>query len=274
MPKQYFRGWAIPGPQVPGRLAPESDESLDALSGQFKIFQLKAGHRFSTDDLLTAWYATQGCPRADRVLDLGTGIGTVGMVAAWKLPAAQFVGIEAQEVSANLARKSIAYNGLEGRYELRHGDLRDESLFSEGESFDLVMGSPPYFPIGTGVIGDHPQKAACRFELRGSILDYCVTAAKRLAPGGVFACVFPFVQRDRVLAAGAAASLTLVKCRPVVLKEEEPPLLELYLWMRQQDLDVADQSSGWVEPPLIIRSKDGKIHPEYRTVKLSIGFPP
>jgi len=31
------------------------DESLDAISGHFRLFQLKRGHRFSTDDVLTAW---------------------------------------------------------------------------------------------------------------------------------------------------------------------------------------------------------------------------
>ena len=49
-----FKGYVLPGPTPPG--LPESDyppdTSLDALSGQFKIFQLKKGHRFSTDDVL------------------------------------------------------------------------------------------------------------------------------------------------------------------------------------------------------------------------------
>jgi len=30
----------------------------------------------------------------------------------------------------------------------------------------------------------------------------------------------------------------------------------------------------WVEPPLVIRTRDGRIHPEYAAVKLAIGFPP
>jgi hypothetical protein len=30
----------------------------------------------------------------------------------------------------------------------------------------------------------------------------------------------------------------------------------------------------WVEPPLVIRSRDGGVHPEYSVVKLAIGFPP
>jgi hypothetical protein len=48
-------------------------ETFDAISGHFRIFQLEAGHRFSTDDVLTAWYGTSWAPSASRVLDLGRG---------------------------------------------------------------------------------------------------------------------------------------------------------------------------------------------------------
>ncbi len=76
----FFKGWAKPGPLAPGGVSPEgvsSKVSLDAISGHFRIFQLKDGHRFSTDDILTAWYGTQACPCARKVLDLGSGIGSV-----------------------------------------------------------------------------------------------------------------------------------------------------------------------------------------------------
>jgi tRNA1Val (adenine37-N6)-methyltransferase len=49
-----FKGWVRPGPVPPGGVAPESGETLDGLSGHWRIFQLKKGNRFSTDDLVTA----------------------------------------------------------------------------------------------------------------------------------------------------------------------------------------------------------------------------
>src|SRR5207245_1564810 len=130
-----------------------------------------------TDDVLVAWYGTTWCPTARTVLDLGSGIGTVGMIAAWRLPAARFVTIEAQDDSVRLARKSAEWNGLLDRYEIRHSDFRDPAALKAEERFDLVLGSPPYFPLGSGVTGDHPQKLACRFEMRGDISDYCAIAA-------------------------------------------------------------------------------------------------
>jgi len=281
MPDPKFKGWTKPGPIPPGALgngpAVEPGETLDAISGHFRLFQLADGHRFSTDDVLTAWYGTTWCPTATKVLDLGSGIGTVGMIAAWRMQGARFVTIEAQEESVRLAEKSAKWNGLENRYEIRQGDFRDESVLRPEERFDLVLGSPPYFPPGTGVEGDHPQKIACRFELRGDIEDYCRTAAKHLEPGGFFACVFPVrpaEQEERARGAAHISGLSLVRMRKIVLREGDEPLIALFGMMRSEDLPGAMRDQTWREPELIIRRRDGSVHPEYSAVKLAFGFPP
>jgi len=275
-PETHFKGWAKPGPVPPGLGAPEPHETLDAISGHFRLYQLADGHRFSTDDILTAWYGSSWCPTAQRVLDLGSGIGTVGMICAWRLVGAKLVTIEAQAESVALARKSARYNGLEDRYEIREGDFRNVETLQPGEKFDLITGSPPYFPLETGIKSTNPQKLACRFELRGTVSDYCLTAAKHLAPGGFFACVFPYepVQLARVEQAAKNSQLIIVRQRPVVFREGDPPLVGLYGMMRAEDLPEWLRGQTWAEPSLTIRTLDGKIHPEYSAIKMAIGFPP
>lgn len=280
-PDPAFKGWTKPGPVPPGALGlgppTEPGETLDAISGHFRLFQLSDGHRFSTDDVLTAWYGTSWCPSAHRVLDLGSGIGTVAMIAAWRLPGAHFTTVEAQPDSVQLALKSARWNGLTNRFNIRCGDLRDPLVLPGSDRFDLILGSPPYFPPGTGVPSDHPQRLACRFEMRGDIGDYCQTAARHLAPGGVFACVFPVdpdSQLQRVHAGAAAAGLSIVRWRPVVLREPAAPLLGLFLLHRASDLPERIRHRPFTEPPLVIRTADGSISPEYAAVKLSFGFPP
>lgn len=296
----HFKGWAKPGPVPPGLagapnsgsariiapyragseigvpLAVEPHETLDAISGHFRLFQLRDGHRFSTDDILTAWYGTSWCPTARTALDLGSGIGTVGMICAWRLPGARFVTVEAQTESVALAKKSARYNGLTDRYEIRAGDFREPGVLHANEEFDLITGSPPYFPPDAGVKSEHPQKLACRFELRGTVVDYCATAAKHLADGGFFACVFPTepAQLARMETGAKTAGLAIVRKRPVIFREGEPPLISLFGLMRACDLPEWFRGQTWEEPPLIIRTRAGVIHPEYSAVKLAIGFPP
>jgi tRNA1(Val) A37 N6-methylase TrmN6 len=275
-PTTHFKGWAKPGPLPADTPAVADGESWDAISGHYRLLQLKDGHRFSTDDILTAWYGTTWAPTVSRGLDLGSGIGSVGQICAWRCPGAQFVTVEAQELSVELARRSAAANGLTERYDVRWGDFRHADVLGPEEKFDLITGSPPYWPVEAGVVSEHPQKMACRFELRGSVADYCATAARHLAAGGFFACVFPYEphQLARVVTGAAEAGLAIVRQRPIQFREGDAPLVALFGMMRAADLPEWFRSQTWVEPMLTIRTKSGAVHPEYSAVKLAIGFPP
>jgi tRNA1Val (adenine37-N6)-methyltransferase len=270
--EEHYRGWRRPGPVPPGGVEPREGETLDVICGWFRIFQYAKGHRYSTDDVLTAWYGTANAPRVDRAADLGSGIGSVATIAAWRLPGATFCTVEAQEISLRLARKSMRYNGLDSRVTLYHGDLRDESILAHEAPFDLVTGSPPYWPVGTASEAAHAQAIPARLEVRGSVADYAQAAARILAPGGVFAFVFPTAQLERALDAVRDANLKLVRRRDVVFKEGEPPLITLFAASRATD--IPETYEALVEKPLTIRTRDGGVDAEYSAVRLSFGFPP
>jgi tRNA1Val (adenine37-N6)-methyltransferase len=270
-PRSY-RGWRRPGPEPPGGVAPDEGETLDFICGHFRIFQYARGHRYSTDDVLTAWYGTTHAPRVDRAADLGSGIGSVALISAWRLPGATFCTVEAQEMSIRLARKTMQYNGLTSRFTLYLGDLRDESILADEAPFDLVTGSPPYFPPGTAMAADHAQAVPARIEVRGSVADYAKTAARILAPGGLFAFVFPTLQIDRALQALDETGLKLIRRRDILFKEGDTPLITLFAASRAADIPSTYQA--FIEPPLTIRTKDGGVDPEYSAIRMSFGFPP
>ena len=269
MSEETYRGWRRPGPKPPGGVEPEEGETLDYLCGWWRIFQYAKGHRYSTDDVLVAWYGTTCAPRVERVADLGSGIGSVALITAWRLPGASFTTVEAQEISLRLARKSVRYNGVESRFTLTHGDLRD---FHSDAPFDLVTGSPPYWPAGTASEAAHEQAVPARIEVRGSVVDYATTARRVLAPGGVFAFVFPTIQSERVHAALRDAQLALIRSRDVIFKEGEPPLITLFAATRAEDIPASYRAYN--EPPLTIRRADGGVPDEYSAIRLSFGFPP
>ncbi len=272
-----FKGWTRPGPVPPGGPSPEADETLDGLCGRWRIFQKAKGHRFSVDDLLAAWYGTTWCPRPERIADLGSGIGSVGLLAAWRCPGATLHTVEVQAQSAALARKSAAYNGLGERYIIHEGDLRDPAVLAGEAPFDLVLGTPPYWPEGSRVPAAHPQAVPARLEVRWTIADYAHAAARILAPGGLFACVFPNDQRDRALAALREADLLCLHRREVIFKEGEPYGLDLFAATRRQDLPETFETRAEcpeVELPILIRRADGSVAPSIARIRLAVGFPP
>jgi tRNA1Val (adenine37-N6)-methyltransferase len=244
---------------------PAEDESLDQLTGEWSVFQLKKGHRFSTDDVVTAWTAGLARPDAMRLADLGAGVGSVGMMTLHFMgPQATSVFIEAQEVSHLLCKKSIAYNGLRGRVELRHGDFRDAGPGAELGSFDLVTGSPPYTPVDKGVTSPHPQRAACRMELRGNVYDYCTTAASLLKPDGTF--VFVHASKDpRPERAIVEAGLVLNERRDVLFRDGRPPTISVFRCSFGGERQDAQ--------PLVMRTAEGDWGPDRNALRLAVGFP-
>lgn len=273
-----FRGWRRPGPRPPAGEAPGPGQTLDYLCGHYRLFQAARGHRYSTDDLLVAWWGARCAPRVDRLLDLGSGIGSVAMAAAWKLPGARVVTVEAQSLSVALARRSVRYNGLEGRFRVLEGDLRDPAVLEEEQPFDLVLGAPPYFEPGTATEARHPQAVPARITRRGGIEGYAGAARRTLAPGGVFAFVWPTARGAEAEAALGAERLVLLRRRDVVFRDGEPPLVALFAASRREDLpaDLPEGRDGFpfLEPPLVVRRRDGRHAVEYAAVRLSMGFPP
>src|SRR3954465_13977886 len=102
-----------------------ADETRDRLTRDIWLIQRAKGHRFSSDDVVTAWVAAGAAPGASRILDMGCGIGSVLLHLAWTHPNATLVGVEAQDISYDLlARNVAAAEGYRDRITIHHGDLR------------------------------------------------------------------------------------------------------------------------------------------------------
>lgn len=204
-----------------------------------------------------------------RALDLGCGIGTVLMLVAWRFPNARVLGVEAQPVSAALARRSIAWNGVGDRCDVRQGDLRDTRVLEGEQAFDLVTGTPPYFPRGTGLESDHVQRGPCRFEHRGGIEDYCAAAARALKPTGTFVACAPSLQRDRALAAARNAQLDVLRIRDVVPREGKAALFTLYTMRLRSDAFIGPEAAA----PLVVRDASGERTAAFRRLRIEMGMP-
>lgn len=255
-------GLPLPGPR----------ESLDLLAGAWRIFQLTDGHRFSTDDLLTAWMSARLSPNAANLLDIGAGIGSVGLLALFKRPdSTRLTMVEAQSVSHRLARKTIEFNRLQTRVAARLGDLRDPQSLPEAEQggYDAVTGSPPYIPLGSGHVSPHPQRAACRMELRGDVFDYANTAARALTPDGVF-CLCHAAFDPRPEAAIAQAGLHLWRRLDVWFRRNRAPTISLYA------AGHGPPAPGQLETlpeRVVIREADGAFTRDYLLIRAEMGGP-
>jgi tRNA1Val (adenine37-N6)-methyltransferase len=172
-------------------------EDLSCLTGDWRILQRRDGHRWSLDDLVTAWFAMRASAATPpaHVLDLGCGIGAVLLMLAWRFRDARAIGLEAQADCVAMAARSIEWNRVGHRCGVRLGDLRDADALGVAARFDLVTATPPYLVSGCAVVPRRRQQAGCHIELRGGIEEYCDAAARWLAPRGRFVVCHSDVSR-------------------------------------------------------------------------------
>ena len=269
-------GWLAPGPlpaPPPDHLAlgPHAGEDLCYLTGDWRILQRVDGHRWSIDDLTTAWVAADECATdpPPRIADLGCGIGAVLLMMAWRFPQARLVGVEVQDLSVDLARRSVAWNGVAQRCEVRLGDLRDPTAVPEAGCFALVTGTPPYLPRGTATESQRPQWGPCHFEHRGGIESYCAAAARVMAPNGRFVLCAAARDDARMRAGATAAELRIVRRLDVVPRAGKAVLFAVYVL---RGIGVSEPVR--VDPPLIVRDARGERTEAYQRVRRDMGLPP
>jgi tRNA1(Val) A37 N6-methylase TrmN6 len=271
-PARRPRGWRAPGPSPAGpggdpTLLPAAGEDLCLLAGDWRIFQHVGGHRWSLDDLVTAWMAAEevaASPPA-RAADLGCGIATVLMLLAWRFPAARVEGLEAEAEKVALARRSLRWNGCAERCEVRVGDLREAKAL-EG-CFDLVTATPPYLPLGTATEPARADRGPWHFEHRGGLEDYCRAAARLLSPGAPFVVCAGTVQQARVERAAQDAGLRITRRCDIVPRAGKGALFAVHV------MRATETRAPRVEPALVVRDGRGAWTAEFRAVRRAMGMP-
>ncbi|MBO4440914.1 hypothetical protein J5834_02255 [bacterium] len=246
-------------------IMPEKGERCDTLSGDFVIFQPEDGQRYSTDDFMTAWLAvTEFCAQPPlRFLDLGSGLCSVPMMVLWKFRNLSGIGIELRRNRFLLAQKSLSVNGLTDRFELLHGDLRGLSL---DEKFELITSTPPYYTKAEGLLSENCDKAAARFELNGSIENYCEAASEHLAEGGRFITVYPYLYRSRVYEAARLFGMFPRRRVDFLPREGKPPLISIF--------SIGFGSTDERLERLTMRDPSGNHTEEYNNARILCGFKP
>jgi tRNA1(Val) A37 N6-methylase TrmN6 len=160
-------------------------ERLDDLHrNHLKIIQNPDKFCFGMDAVLLSGFAK--AKERERVLDLGTGTGIIPILLSAKSSGEHFTGLEIQEESADMARRSVAYNHLEEKIAIVTGDIKEASQIFGAASFDVVTSNPPYMDHHHGLVNPHMPKAIARHELLCNLEDVISQAAKLLKPNGRF----------------------------------------------------------------------------------------
>jgi tRNA1(Val) A37 N6-methylase TrmN6 len=183
----------MPDPPAELRSATSADGLTDDLwlGGRLTLVQPRRGHRVGTDAALLV--AAAGDTRQGRIVDVGAGVGAVGLALAERNPLASVDLVEIDPELAQLAESNAARNGLQARTQvLRLDALNPRERREAGlvESAICVVTNPPFFDAKT--VRASPDKAKARAyvfatdEASATLADWIQASLAMLAPGGRF----------------------------------------------------------------------------------------
>ena len=162
----------------------EGERFDDLNRNGYKIIQNPEKFCFGMDAVLLSGYAT--AKKGERVCDLGTGTGIIPILMSAKTEGQHFAALEIQEESADMARRSVAVNGLQDKIDIVTGDIKEASSLLGNAVFDVVTTNPPYMNDMHGLKNPDLPKAIARHEVLCSLEDVVREGSKLLRPGGRF----------------------------------------------------------------------------------------
>lgn len=158
-------------------------ERLDDLQRKgYQIIQNPEKFCFGIDAVLLSEFAK--VKSGENVVDFGTGTGILPILLEAKTKGSQFIGLEIQDESADMARRSVSYNGLEDKIEIVTGDIKDALSIFGASSFHVVTCNPPYMANQQGIINPKDAKAIARHEILCNLEDVISQGSKVLKQRG------------------------------------------------------------------------------------------
>lgn len=237
----------------------KENERLDELQRNgYKIIQNPEKFCFGMDAVLLTGFAREA--RGQELLDLGTGTGIIPILMEAKTEIAHLTGLEIQEESADMARRSVELNGLTDKITIVTGDIKKAASLFKAASFDCITCNPPYMIGQHGLANPGEPKALARHELLCNFEDVTRAAAKLLKPGGHFYLVHRPFRLAEIMTTLSEYKLEPKRMQlvyPYVDKEPNMVLLEAVRGAKPRMT---------VERPLIVFREPGVYMPEIRDV--------
>lgn len=227
----------------------ENERIDDLQRNGYRIIQNPEKFCFGMDAVLLSGFAN--VKQQEKALDLGTGTGIIPILLKAKTKRAHFTGLEIQKESADMARRSVALNGLEKDIEIVTGDIKDASELFGASSFDVITTNPPYMIGQHGLQNGNEAKTIARHEILCDLEDILRESSRLLREHGRFYMVHRPFRLAEILSKMCAYRIEPKRMRLVYPYADKEPNMVLIEGLK------GGKPRMTVEKPLIVYQKPG-----------------
>lgn len=227
----------------------ENERIDDLQKNGYRIIQNPEKFCFGMDAVLLSGFAK--VKAGENALDLGTGTGIIPILLEAKTQGEHFIGLEIQEESADMARRSVALNGLEEKIEIVTGDIKDASERFGASSFDVITTNPPYMIGQHGLKNGNEAKTIARHEVLCDLEDILRESSRLLKEHGRFYMVHRPFRLAEILSAMVQYRIEPKRMRLVYPYIDKEPNMVLIEGLK------GGKSRMTVEKPLIVYKEPG-----------------
>jgi tRNA1Val (adenine37-N6)-methyltransferase len=221
--------------------------------GVLELEQPREGYRFNLDPVILAGFAAARAASPERIVDLGAGVGIVGLLLALRFPAARVLLVELQLELAELAEANVRRNRLEARVEVRCLDLREAERWS-GPGPTLLVSNPPFFPAGAGRPSTRPQVSLAKHEITCTLDGLLAALERGLSVGDELALVYPYPRETELLRGLEAHRCPALRIQRVQPLPERPAARTMVLARR----GAATGPVPAEDPALVVEEEPGR----------------
>ncbi len=155
------------------------------LGEELSILQPKKGYRAGIDAVLLASTVVAGARQDLDVIDLGAGVGVVGLAVATRLCRARVRMVEKQAPLVELAQRNIERNGMAGRITVEARDIvNDGTQGVPAAAFDHALANPPFYAPATVRVPPNTIKAGAHVMPAAALESWFRLMAHAVKPGG------------------------------------------------------------------------------------------
>ena len=190
--------------------------------------------------------------KGERALDLGTGTGILPILLEAKNEGSGYVGLEIQEESADMARRSVLHNKLDDKIEIITGDIKEASRIFGAASFHVITTNPPYMIGEHGLKNENEALYIARHEALCTLDDILRESARLLKPKGRFYMVHRPFRLAEILGKMSAYGIEPKRMQLVHPYVDKEPNMVLVEGMR------GAKPRMTVEKPLIVYVGNGE----------------